>query len=63
MIKLYVKYENKPEDNSELTMFKEATHMTLPEIFKEFKLSWPPDQLIVKIGKRRWYELVDLKDV
>lgn len=57
MIKLYVKYEAKPEDNSEIILFKTSGNKSLKEVIEEFGLSWPPDLLLMKTGKRRWYEI------
>lgn len=61
MIKLYIKYNDNPKDNSELILFKEAANKTLNEVIKDFGLKWPPDELIMKIGKRRWYEFKEMK--
>lgn len=61
MIKLYAHYHSKPEMNSELTLFKEAGRIGFEELFKGFSLDWPPDELILKVGKRRWYEFTDLR--
>jgi len=59
MIKLYTFYHNKPEDNSEIILFKESAKMSLADIIESFGLKWPPDQLLMKVGKRRWYEFKD----
>ena len=57
MVKLYVKYNNNPTDNSEIVLGPDCATMSLQEILKYFNLNWPPDLLIMKVGKRRWYEL------
>lgn len=60
MIRVYVKYDKQPELNSVITLTKDDINKTVIESLKDVGLPWPPSLLILRVGKRRWYELTEL---
>jgi hypothetical protein len=67
MVKLIAVYKDPKNDEDVLeywiTLTKADISRSIVECIVERDLPWPPDWLLMKVGKRRWYEFTKLWDM
>lgn len=68
MVKLYIKRKPEDPDDQDLVFLytkdskNDSIQQIVTELSEDIGFSLPPAQLIVRIGKREWYQITNVKE-